>query len=226
MYEQETFDLFTSNAAKSKGVRYLDRQVQTVAYYTAKDGTHNPIKIYGNPSQPDFEFDKWVGTRGQASFCYPPYPSPESIAAWSKAPTRSDGIPIWVMHGPPFKRLDASSVTGLKGCEAQSSKVAEARPKLCVFGHFHFSHGVERVWWQGDGEVAKAEILVTGNERRRAEGGGPPKSEGELDFTGGGAYGPLKWGDETLFVNAAWMTDNKKNPERNLPVIVVDLRME
>jgi hypothetical protein len=225
MYDRETLSLFTSDTAKSKGICYLNREVQTVAYYTANDGTQLPIQVYGNPSQPDFEYDNWVGTRGQASFNYPPYPSPNSIEAWSKAPSRPDGIPIWVMHGPPLGRLDASSVRGLKGCAAQLHKIAEARPKLCVFGHFHFSHGVERVKWTENGGISKAEILVMGNERRRAEGGGPPKNELELDFSGDGSFEKLESGNETLFVNAAWMTDNKKSEERNLPVMVVNLRM-
>jgi hypothetical protein len=225
MYSEEALNMFTSDEAKSKGVHYLNREVQTVAYYTTKDGTKLPIRVYGNPMQPEYSYSTWVGTRGQGSFNYPPQPSPEATQAWSNAPSRSDEIPIWVMHGPPLGRLDLSRATWLIGCAVQAEKVEAARPMLCVFGHLHYSHGVERVQWNEDGGVSKAEILVMSAERR-AERGGPPRIEHELDFTGDGAFDRLKKGSETVFVNAAWKTDSKDKDERNRPVIFVTLKME
>jgi Icc-related predicted phosphoesterase len=224
-YSPETHDLFTSEAARAQGIHYLDREVRTVAFFTTREGNREPIQVYGNASSPDFQGGLWVGTPGQPAFDFPAHPSEESIQAWITAPTRSAGIPIWVTHVPPLERLDASSVKGLKGCAVLLEKVAAARPLLSVVGHYHFSHGIERVSWKDDGSVAEAEMLVMGEERRRAGGGGPARVNEEYDFTGNGSMRALERGKETVFLNAAWMTDDKSKEERN-PVLVVDLKMD
>jgi hypothetical protein len=62
--------------------------------------------------------------------------------------------------------------------------------------------------------------LVLSRERRRAEGqevdeAEPWSKKVEFDFKG------LPGGKETLFVNAAWMTSEKRKvEERNMPVVV------
>lgn len=199
-------------------------EVRTVAYYTAEDGTHHPIKIYGKPGQPNFQYDAWFGTPGQAAFDYPPHPSQESLLAWSDTPSRSDDIPIWVMHGAPLNRLDVATVEGLTGCPAQLEKIAAARPMLCIFGHFHYSYGLERIEWGNEDHVLKAEKIILGEERKRAEGDQPLKIQGELDFSGAGVVEKLRKGGETLFLNASWMTSDKSKEERN-PVIAISLKV-
>jgi hypothetical protein len=196
-----------------------------VAFYTSKGGNREPIQVYGNPCQPDFQGGRWAGTPGQAAFDYPAHPSEESIEAWSTTPARSAGVPIWVTHVPPLGRLDVSSVEGLEGCAILLEKIAAARPMLSVVGHYHFSHGIERVRWGDDGSVSKAEILLMGEERRRVEGGGAVRTEEEYDFTGIGNMTKLERGQETVFVNAAWMMNDKSKEERN-PVLVVRLKMD
>lgn len=60
-------------------------------------------------------------------------------------PCRADEVPIWVMHGAPFGRLDVCRLEGVRGCPIQMERIREARPRICVFGHFHEGYGVERV---------------------------------------------------------------------------------
>ena len=106
------------------------------------------------------------------------------------------------MHSPPKDRLDAIPVPPLTGCAVQAAKIAHAKPKLCVFGHYHSSYGVEKVRWRnGSDEVDSVEVLA---ERRLSF------RDGEL---GRGKY--------TLFVNAAWMTMEKgKTEKRNQPRVI------
>ena len=202
--------MFKSPRALASGVHYLDRDVQTVAFYRVGSHQENvPIRIYGNPLQPDFNDGRWAF---KCAFCYKPHPSPESQTSWNSAPGRDDGVNIWVMHGPPKDRLDwaGSNKEPLQGCVAQAQKIAESKPLLCVFGHFHASYGVELVTWKENAdEVEDVKVLTKVEE------------ESKYDFSGDGQHAELQAGKQTLFVNAAWMTGRKDQvPERNSPVTI------
>ena len=115
------------------------------------------------------------------------------------------------MHSPPKGRLDFIPLPPLTGCAVQAQKIAEARPLLCFFGHYHYSWGVERVQWRGDGnEVDEAEKLQF--EERQ-----------EFDFSTGGVDQAIKRGKETVFVNAGWMTMEKRKVKRRNPPFVITL---
>lgn len=101
------------------------------------------LKVYGNPMQPEF-----------------------GATAWAGAPRRDDGVLIWVTHTPPLGRLDRTKVEGLSGCRALARNIEEARPRLCVFGHFHYGWGAERVVW-----AEGVEMLTLSGERKREEDG-------------------------------------------------------
>jgi hypothetical protein len=195
--------LFTSAEAQACGIHYLDREVKVVAQVRTKNGELWPIRIYGNPLQPDF-------LNSSYAFTYKPYPSEGSVQAWTTAPETSDSFDIWVTHSPPKDRLDAINVPPLTGCEVLAKAIAKARPLLSVFGHYHYSWGLERVTWQLDcNEVADAHELS--------------KSEGKtsFDFSENGSDAPIKLGEQTIFVNAAWMTMKKRaDPKRNSPFVV------
>jgi hypothetical protein len=178
--------------------------MKTVAQVRADDGQLLPIRVYGNPSQPDFLGSSYA-------FTYKPYPSDEAIQAWATAPQSSQPLDIWVTHSPPKGRLDAIDVPPLTGCEVLVRSIAKARPLLCVFGHYHSSWGLERVTWQADGdEVAEVHELSK------------PEGQNEYDFTEyGSSSSPVRHGAETIFVNAAWMTMEKRAvPKRNSPFVV------
>ncbi|RVD87085.1 uncharacterized protein DFL_005332 [Arthrobotrys flagrans] len=209
----ETVELFTSDAARAAGINYINRNVQTFTNYTANSANEPELRVYGNPCQPEF-----IGK--PYAFIYRPYPSDTSTKAWETAPTHDDNVHIWVMHSPPLNRLDSINKKykelGLTGCEVQAKKIATAKPLLCVFGHYHFSRGVERVKWEKDGDgIEKSEILSMSAERQLEEGGTGPASVSEFDFT------DLEVGRETIFVNAAWKTmDKTPGAATNDPIII------
>jgi hypothetical protein len=195
-YNPAMHALFTSAEVRADGVVYLDQEQPTLLH-------DNFLSIYANPTQPDF-------LKSDYAFTYPPDPSPEATAAWASAPDVSHGpLEIWVSHGAPRGRLDKINLPGLMGCEAQRRKVAAAKPLLCVFGHFHASYGVEKVVWR-DGVVGEADEGVLEREML-------------TDETGDGLYdlSSVTMGRESIFINAAWMTGQKRlTEERNRPVIV------
>lgn len=234
-FMSEVFDLFTSPAARQAGFYYLARATASVATVQPDnvDGEgredappSKPLRVYGNPSQPDFLL-RPDGSHPYPnplnSFIYLPDPSAGCDAAWSSAPP-DDGPPVWVTHCPPKGRRDWTPFDWLRGCTALARAVARARPVLHVFGHYHDGRGVELVTWgaEGDGEM--------GGEGA-AEGKNPADGvEVELlaDNTLGPCYldftGPerrFRRGEKTIFVNAAWMTLQKsKVPERYQPIVL------
>ncbi|RDW57606.1 hypothetical protein BP6252_13688 [Coleophoma cylindrospora] len=215
-FNPEALALFTSPDMRAKGIHYLDREVRTVAYYRVRGSdTLRELNIYGNPLMPEFSPNRWP-------FTYPPHKSPEADEAWSKAPTAQDTVPIWVTHSPPLDRLDIANVAGFSGCAVLAEKIAAARPSLCVFGHFHYSWGVERVkWCREDSGVLEAQILTLSEERKKGEGVEGLETKTIFDFSDSGAEGRLQTREETVYVNAAWMTTKKTRVQvRNMPIVV------
>jgi hypothetical protein len=205
-FSAKALALFTSPEAQACGIHYLDRETRVVAQYYSSNHQLLPIRVYGNPTQPDF-------LNSSYAFTYKPYPSEGATAAWTTAPQSSKSLDIWVTHGPPKDRLDAINIPGLIGCEVLARAIAKARPLLCVFGHYHYSWGIERVRWQSNrDEVAEAHSLL--------------KSEmpNEYDFTNSGFLGPIQPHKETLFVNAAWMTMEKTAIVHRNPPFVLKLK--
>ena len=123
---------------------------------------------------------------------------------------------MWLSHGAPKGRLDQISIPGLMGCEAQWQKVATAMPLVCVFGHYHVSYGVERVVWR-DGDQAKTDDEVGMSEVMKSEIVTDMEGDGYYDLTS------LRAGKESVFINAAWMTGEKRMTERRNKPIVIDL---
>jgi hypothetical protein len=187
---------------RADGVVYLDGSQSSLFH-------DNLISVYANPTQPDF-------LNSNYAFTYLPHPSPQATAAWASAPqTRHQPIDIWLTHGAPRGRLDQIPIPGLMGCEAQRQRVAAVRPLMCVFGHYHVSYGVERVVWRNDVDVrggdddgiVKAAIVTD------------DAVDGVYDFT------DLKPGEESIFVNAAWMTGEKRLTEKRNKPVVIDLKI-
>jgi hypothetical protein len=215
-FNPEALALFTSPETRGKGIHYLDREMRTVAYYRVP-GSDEPkeLRIYGNPLQPEFSSNRWP-------FTYLADSLSEAEEAWALAPTGADAVPIWVTHSPPLDRLDMANVAGFTGCGVLAQKIAAAKPRLCVFGHFHYSWGVERVKWLKEGHgIAEAQILSLSEERKKGEGLKGPETKTKFDFSDGGVDGKLTAGEETVYVNAGWMTWNKRKTEvRNTPIVV------
>lgn len=253
-YDPRAREMLTSPAARAAGIRYLDcvphGSVYTVARYRVRavrsdaggataheadgatgdglGGSLRSLRIYANPRQPEFLGKPYA-------FIYPPAPSAGADAAWELAPgwRDHDGVQIWLCHSPPMGRLDRVPVPGLTGCAVMAAKVAEARPLLCVFGHYHYSWGVERVVWGGEGGTeavvgppmaANVTCLAMSKERQEAEKIEAPMKTA-FDFTGNGEEKRLEVGKETVFVNAGWMTMKKSQWEYRNPPFVVTLAL-
>ena len=243
-----------------------------------------PLRVYGNPMQPEFLGKPYAfiyppAPSAQATAAWASAPSPPSHSPCHSPcpPThgcRQQGqelnennldlqkaqilqpVDIWLMHSPPFGRLDRVPVAGLTGCSVQAEKIAAARPRLCVFGHYHYSWGVERVHWpqqdmnhcehehenereknSGEHEEEEAEkciaaaaaaevtLLAASAERQAAEGFTMPM-RCEFDFTGSGDEKKLIGGEETVYVNAGWMTMRKTDTEYRNPPFVVTIPLD
>jgi len=213
-FDPDVLSLFLSEEAKSKGVVYLDRETRVIGHIE-QNGQTREIKVYGNPLQPEFSGNRYP-------FTFHPHPDPAAEGAWETAPGADDGVQIWVTHGPPRHRLDNANVPGFIGCPVQARKVAESKPLLCVFGHFHYNWGVERVRWNGE-EFGETEVLTFSEEKKRMEGlNGPLTPRNAFDFSGSvEELGKAEQGKETIFVNAAWMTTRKRQiEERNRPIAI------
>ena len=216
-YKPEAVELFTNENAKAAGVQYFDRQTKVVARFPGEDGTLRDLNVYGNPCQPEF-----IGK--PYAFIYEPDPSKDAEDAWREAPGTLDDSQIWIMHSPPLNRLDDINDMykrmGLRGCGVQAGKLATARPLLAVFGHYHFSWGIEKVEWTQDGQqdgIKSAEILAMSPERREARGLSAPSDQSEWNFTEIEGNPRSQEVKSSLFVNAAWKTMDKVGSARNKP---------
>ncbi|MHA1978913.1 MAG: metallophosphatase domain-containing protein [Candidatus Hodarchaeales archaeon] len=93
--------------------------------------THEGIKFYGSPWQP--EFYNWAFNL--------PRGGKELEEKWAAIPADTD---LLITHGPPQGHLDTSGSPyneGDLGCEWLRVRTGELRPKIHVFGHIHGSYG-------------------------------------------------------------------------------------
>jgi len=118
-------------------------------------------------------------------------------------------------HGPPLNILDQTYFGEENvGCPHLRRAVERCRPRLHCFGHIHEGWGAERMNW---GTQSTGSIEPDGEdvfEERAAR----------IDISEDSGK-PLKWGEETLFVNASIM--NVHYRPVNAPWIVdLDLPMK
>ena len=114
-------------------------------------------------------------------------------------------------HGPPYKILDHTASGNDVGCENLLRAVKRCRPRLHCFGHIHEGWGAERLDWSRKVSETVQEDLQKVYEDRSAY----------VDLSEEGKH-PLKFGEETVFINAAIMDVFYK--PRNAPW-VVDLNL-
>lgn len=98
-----------------------------VTYLENEEAVVGGLRIWGSPITPWFL--DWAFNRARGS---------EIDAYWRKLPERLD---VLLVHGPPAGILDRT-LEGLHvGCEDLARRIAEARPRLVVFGHIHEAAG-------------------------------------------------------------------------------------
>jgi predicted phosphohydrolase len=85
------------------------------------------LRVWGAPWQPAYNDWAFNLPRG-----------PALAEKWAKVPP---GLDLLVTHGPPAGVGDRSSTGGRGGCADLRARVAEARPRVHLFGHIHEDGG-------------------------------------------------------------------------------------
>jgi Icc-related predicted phosphoesterase len=111
-------DNHLARALIPKGVTYLQDSGVRI------DG----IEFWGSPWQPTFHGWAFNLDRGI-----------DIAEQWALIPKGTD---VLITHGPPHGILDIVPDGEHVGCVDLLERIREIRPKLCVFGHIHASHGM------------------------------------------------------------------------------------
>lgn len=193
--------LYTNQEAQDAGIVYMEEEVKT---FTLKNGAK--VTIYASPYTPAF---------GDWAFAYERYEdrfNPSTPITSSKVSTFVPDFPsvdIMVTHGPPRGILDQVVYTRENvGCDNLLKACRRARPRLHVFGHIHEGFGAVRGSWNdkkdnNDNDDSDDDWLTNKIEQ-------DPETVLENRFCyydlSSDADEPLRFGEETLFVNASVVT--------------------
>ncbi|KAL8939625.1 MAG: hypothetical protein Q9216_003267 [Gyalolechia sp. 2 TL-2023] len=182
--------IWTGEEAKKAGIIYLEEGIKTFAL---RNGAR--FTIYTSPYQPEFCDWAFPYERDEDRFNPPSVKNP--IPSWP-------GIDILLTHGPPMGILDMTSGGEEVGCEHLLRAVTRCRPRIHCFGHIHEGWGAKRMNWV---EGTSVELPVEGRKVLNDRCVHVDVSEDSEK--------PLRFGDETLFVNAAIM--DVRNEPVNAP---------
>lgn len=209
--------LYTDPATLAAGIYYLEEGVYTFTH----PRTHARFTVYASPYSP--EFCNWAFTYERHIDRYNPststpvqarhggetagsFTAPNLVPDWP-------GVDIMLTHGPPYGIFDMVPSGGLVGCENLLKACTRAKPRIHVFGHIHEGYGAGRMDWQ-----TKKVKEIKGDPEDILENRGvfvDASSEGD----------ELKFGEETLFVNASVVTI-KYDPVNAPWVVDLDLPVE
>ncbi|KAI4177422.1 MAG: hypothetical protein LQ343_000403 [Gyalolechia ehrenbergii] len=178
-------NIWTGEEAKKAGIVYLEEGIRT---FTLRNEAR--FTIYTSPYQP--EFCDWAFSYERDEDRFNPASAKNPIPSWP-------AIDILLTHGPPVGILDMTSRGKKVGCEHLLRAVKRCRPRLHCFGHIHEGWGAKRINWV---EEASEELPVEGQKVLNDRCVRADVSEGSGK--------PLRFGDETLFVNAAIMDVRNK----------------
>ncbi|MCJ1453583.1 hypothetical protein MMC28_003930 [Mycoblastus sanguinarius] len=191
--------MWTGEEAKKAGIVYLEEGIRR---FSLKSGVE--FTVYSSPWQP--EYYDWAFTYNRREDRFNPSPSVVKTKAANPIPDHPN-IDVMLTHGPPMGILDRTSHGEHVGCEHLRRAVQRCKPRLHCFGHIHEGWGVERMYWKTEEATAHARDQQKILQNRSAY----------YDVSEGSGS-PLKWGKETLFVNASIM-DVHSNPT-NAPFVV------
>lgn len=210
-YVQRAKDLYTSESARAAGIRYLDEGVHT---FTLSNGAK--LTVYASPYQPEFCAWAFPYQRTEDRF-NPSLPG-------SSQPTPANPVPdypaidIMLTHGPPAGILDLAGLDMPHnvGCEHLFRAVKRARPRVHLFGHIHEAWGAVRGVWDSRPSGSLAQVQVPTDMEDMLE------NRSAFYDISSQSQRPLRFGEETLFVNASICTIGYS--PRNAPW-VVDLHL-
>lgn len=205
-------ELYCGEEAKRAGIVYLEEGVRS---FTLRNGAR--FTIYTSPYQPEFcnmafgyprSVDRFnpPGAGVEAVFG-PAMPAAEAGLAPDNPVPSFPGVDIMLTHGPPKGIMDEVAGSGAVGCTHLNHAATRARPRLHCFGHIHEGYGARRVYWPLGVTRPIAQDKEVEMQNRHAY----------VDVSRDGER-PLKYGEETLFVNAAIMT--KSYVPTNAPWVV------
>ncbi len=152
-------------------------------------------------------------------------------------------VDIVVTHGPPRGIMDYTSSGERAGCKGLFAAVARARPRVHCFGHIHEGWGAKLVTWRDETRESPSHLTDIDNENsvvienltrlRGSKFDTPETLEEKLERRElyrrerccrtshcSGDEHSLRWGEQTLFVNAAIQGDPIQLPwllELDLP---------
>ncbi|KAK1148464.1 hypothetical protein N8T08_009469 [Aspergillus melleus] len=177
--------------ATDKGIILLD---QGTHHFALVNGAS--LTVYASPYTPSF-------SPGKAGFAY----------------SRLDGhnfefehVDVVITHGPPKGIMDYTLIRERAGCPGLFAAVRRAKPRMHCFGHIHEQWGAKLVTWKNGspthkpcyfGDVDHENSFMV--ERRLNLQGEEDNVYGKFCQTSHctGDKRPLKWEEQTLFVNAA-----------------------
>ena len=198
-YARSIKDLWTCEAARKAGIIYLEEGIHSFTLSTGASFT-----VYASPYQPEFyrwafayERDEDRYNSDQAANPVPDFPS----------------VDIMLTHGPPLGVLDQVPPDMNVGCEHLLRAAGRAKPRIHLFGHIHEGWGAQRGVWGESGP--KLEDVPTDIEDML-------ENRSAFYDVSEGADNPLRFGDETLFINAS--VNTVRYEARNAPW-VVDLEL-
>lgn len=196
-YVQRAKDLYTSESARAAGIRYLDEGIHT---FTLSTGAK--LTIYASPYQPEFCAWAFPYSRDQDRF-NPPTQGSAHAAPANPIPD-FPALDIMLTHGPPAGVLDAAGrdMPRHVGCEHLLRAVQRARPRVHLFGHIHEAWGAVRGSYNSeapDSSSIKQEKVPTDIEDML-------EKRGAFYDVSSESRQPLRFGQETLFVNASICT--------------------
>ncbi|KAL6717370.1 hypothetical protein ACLMJK_005285 [Lecanora helva] len=197
-------ELWTGNEAVGAGIVYLEEGVRT---FRLSNGAK--FTVYASQWQP--EFMDWAFTYPHHVDRFNPTP-PVSEQPQAENPIPAHpAIDFMMTHGPPVGILDKLPYGEEVGCPHLRRAVERCKPRLHCFGHIHEGWGAERKDWATK-EITKSEPTKKEMLEDRAA---------KIDISEASEQ-PLRWGEETLFVNASIM--NVHYQPVNAPWIVdIDL---
>lgn len=192
-YAQRAKDLYTNESARAAGIRYLDEGIHT---FTLSTGAK--LTVYASPYQP--EFYGWAFPYQRDEDRYNPA-TPGSSQPANPVPN-FPAVDIMLTHGPPAGILDVAGheMPRNVGCENLLRAVQRARPRVHLFGHIHEAWGAVRGSYdpQGTTTVKQGKVPTDLQDMR--------ENRGAFYDLSSESRQPLRFGQETLFVNASICT--------------------
>ncbi|GKZ19026.1 hypothetical protein AbraIFM66951_010287 [Aspergillus brasiliensis] len=186
---REIRQLYTGQEAWDAGIRYLEEGVHV---FRLNNGA--VLRVYASPWTP--EFCQWAFAYPREVDRFNANPEGEEEEGPENPVPDYPGVDVMITHGPPYGILDQVVPNHMSvGCEHLYRAVKRARPRVHVFGHIHEGYGATRREWSSGNESVIQCDKETMLEERCAR----------VDVSDDGGNG-LRFGEETLFVNASVVT--------------------